>query len=182
MTLLGQIGFLSCSNSLMAERSWWGRTPYKSTQGSYLFKSNNTKFAWLYQQNQNSNYCHFLAIIRSYFTSVALFQYSCACVVILCAAELSGGDGGKRQTISPLCLQATCLHFCNYWGLYSSEAGVCLISLTWSLLGVAYSQWAEIYCTLIDNIIFHMLTHTQWNSFHRFFLLFNFQQWFPSET
>lgn len=50
---------------------------------------------------------------------------SCTCVVFLCAAELPWVDSGERQTVSPLCLQSTCLQLCNYWGFNSSKPGVC---------------------------------------------------------
>lgn len=47
-----------------------------------------------------------------------------ACDVVLCAAEPSGVNGGERPALSPLPLQATCLHLGHYWGLYSAKAGV----------------------------------------------------------
>lgn len=49
-----------------------------------------------------------------------------ACDVFFHAAELTRGDSGERQTVSPLCLWSTRLHLCNYWGLQSSKAGVCV--------------------------------------------------------
>lgn len=45
---------------------------------------------------------------------------------ILCAAELSGGDGGEGSAISPLWLPPTLLHLRSYWRLQSSKAGVSL--------------------------------------------------------